>query len=88
MADDQCAFGKWLKRTDLPGEIRSSSDYAHICSLHSRFHQCAGTITELACAGKLSEAREEMGNRGCFNQISSELVSALNKWKLSARQTG
>ena len=79
-ANDQCAFGRWLKN-DFPHAAKQGADYRRIDELHRKFHQCAGSIAELACAGKPDQARAELGSNGCYHRASTELVGALAAWK-------
>jgi ElaB/YqjD/DUF883 family membrane-anchored ribosome-binding protein len=79
-ASDECAFGRWLKQ-EFPPTEKQTADFQRIDALHRKFHQCAGTIAELACAGKPDEARAELGSEGCYHRASTELVTALTAWK-------
>lgn len=77
--DNQCAFGKWFY--SLPAAEQNSSSGKEIKDLHAKFHQYAGNILHLALIGKKDEARKEIGFGSEYSKCSSQLVSALTKWK-------
>ncbi len=79
-ADNQCAFGKWLYETIEP-ELKKSTHYEKIVTLHAQFHQQAATILSLAFKGKKSKASSLISDDSEFIQCSELLITSLNEWK-------
>jgi len=83
-ADDQCQFGKWLNGGSLSIEERQSPSYRSVKQLHSRFHEEAAKVAQLATAGEAEAARQAMSPSSDYAQTSASLVSALKRWSEGA----
>ncbi len=77
--DDLCEFGKWLYGSSIPEEMKQTKPYEVIKRLHADFHRTAGVVLQYAVNDETSVAEEIMA--GSFNEKSSILMTALNKWK-------
>ena len=78
---DGCAFGKWLHGPTIAPATRGSAHYARVTELHSRFHERAARVVELAASGATEEAVEEITGAGEFSKAHRELAAAMNDWK-------
>jgi len=78
--DNQCAFGKWLYETIEP-ELKKSTYYEIIVTLHAQFHQQAASILSLAFQGKKSQASSLISDDSDFILCSEQLIMSLNQWK-------
>ena len=83
--DNLCEFGKWLYGPTISDLTKQGKPYEVIKRLHAEFHRCAGSVLELALAGKKAEARELL--EGEYNQRSQILVKALTKWRGELQQS-
>lgn len=81
--DNQCNFGKWLYGATLSATDKSSAHYKSVKDLHAQFHRTAGQVTELALAGKKSEAENLISMSGEFSIVSAKLTEAMLAWKKS-----
>jgi hypothetical protein len=68
-----CDLGKWLDSA----EGKSVPDYSNLCELHSKFHQEAANVLNLALAGHKGEAEAEIEFGGKFSSVSAMLVNKL-----------
>jgi len=77
--DDQCDFGRWLYGSNLDESTRAGKPYQVVRRLHAEFHDCAGRVLALAVSGRSAEASALFD--GEYDERSSTLVRALNKWR-------
>jgi Chemoreceptor zinc-binding domain len=77
-ADDQCAFGKWLKNLD--GEGSKSAHYRSCRDLHTQFHAKAADVLALALAGKKDDANRAIAPGSEFNNVSIKLTREMMDW--------
>jgi hypothetical protein len=77
--DNLCEFGKWLYGE--AGALSANAHYSQIKELHAQFHRAAGTVAELAVAGKKAEAQAAMS--GEYSSASEKLIKELNDWDAS-----
>ena len=73
-ANDRCAFGKWLATQPRDQRVEE------IAQLHTRFHEEAGGVLELALRGRRDEALARLDVGTTFADISSELTQKLVDW--------
>lgn len=73
-ANDRCAFGKWL--ATVPRDDR----VAEVHRLHTRFHELAGEVLDLALRGQRHEAMERLSISSEFAEVSSQLTERLIQW--------
>ena len=78
---DRCTFGLWMLSGDVTDADRASTYYATVDRLHARFHEAAAHVAELAIAGQRDEAKRLMERGGDFAERSTELVTAMLRWK-------
>lgn len=74
---NQCALGNWLNATQIPDEIRESSEFNKVVGLHRNFHRVAALVLSFAREGKDKQFRDALEPHGIFGQASSVLVDAL-----------
>jgi hypothetical protein len=77
--DDRCPLGQWLKSLD--DATRAGAHFKRVHKVHADFHHAAAAILELALAGKKTEAETALGPDGDFEELSRELVEALEAWR-------
>lgn len=82
-ATDRCAFGQWMHGPHISTKQKVSSHWFTVARLHTRFHEAAAEVAELALAGRREEAKALMERHGAFGVASSELVGAMLRWKQS-----
>lgn len=80
-----CPFGKWLHGPTIAPATRGSAHYARVRELHTRFHQHASRVVELAATGATDEAVEEITGAGEFSKAHRELAAAMNDWKTALK---
>ena len=78
-ADCECEFGKWL--SCLPAVDAADPEVKQAKILHTRFHQEAGKVLELALNGKKDEAQKSMAPGGSYAQASAQLTSHMMGWR-------
>ena len=78
--NDLCPLGLWLDSLDEA--TRSGPHWQRIHSVHSDFHAAAASILELAIAEKKDEAERALEPGGDFENLSRELVAALDAWRI------
>jgi methyl-accepting chemotaxis protein len=83
-ADDQCAFGKWLRSEETSTPERQSEQYPTAKRLHTQFHEEAARIAQLAISGQKEAAEQAMGQSGEFARLSAALTGVLNRWNAAA----
>lgn len=81
--DNACAFGTWLYN-DASAEVKASPHYATCRSLHAAFHKEAGSVLELALAGKKTEAEAKLAMDSDFAHASAALTRAMSLWAKEA----
>ena len=79
--DNACAFGQWLYGPSIPAAVRASLDYQSVRKLHADFHKCASKVIE--CVGHGDKSKANALLEGEYHKVSSELSSAMMKWKAS-----
>lgn len=84
-AADQCALANWLKATQIPREIRESSEFNNVVELHRNFHRVAALVLSFAREGKHKQFRDALEPDGIFGQASSVLVDALEELRKTHR---
>lgn len=84
---NECNFGKWVHGNTLSPEEKNSQHYKTVVDLHTKFHEIAAKIAQLATTGKKDEAAKLLEIGGEFLQISSKLTAALTSWKGSHSAT-
>lgn len=77
--DNVCAFGQWLYGSAIPPAAKASMDYSTVRRLHADFHKCAAKVIE--CVGTGDKAKAGAMLDGEYHKVSSELTTALMKWK-------
>src|SRR5580765_1349455 len=82
--DSQCAFGKFLYSNADPA-IRNSAHWRTCMDLHSKFHQSAARVLQLAVSGKKEAAKKEMDPQSEFSKLSRTLTAEMMKWQGTAR---
>lgn len=80
--DNNCSFGKWLHQR-IDAQHKASPFYAEVVDLHARFHREAGTILELALAGRAEEAARLIGIGSPFSSLSGQLTRRMQAWRES-----
>lgn len=83
-ADDQCAFGEWLKSLAGTPEAQNSPHYSKCKELHAQFHKVAAKVVRLALAGNVKEAEQMMANGGQNSITSAALTRAMMDWEQHA----
>lgn len=78
-ADCECEFGKWL--ISLPAADAVDPEVKQAKTLHTRFHQEAGKVLDLALNGKKDEAHKSMSMGGPYAQASANLTSHMMGWR-------
>ena len=78
--DSQCAFGKFLYSNADPA-IRNSPHWRTCLDLHSKFHQAAARVLQLALTGNQEAAKKEMDPQSEFFRLSRTLTAAMLKWR-------
>jgi len=81
--DSECAFGKFLYSNTDPA-IKSSAHWRTCLDLHSRFHQSAARVLQLAVSGNKEAAKKEMDPQSEFFKLSRTLTAAMLKWRETA----
>lgn len=76
--DNQCPFGKWIHGELLTTEEKNSVEWETVVAFHKRFHIIAGDIKQLIDENNMNLARMLM--RTTFEQLSKELIHALEHW--------
>ena len=84
--DNLCQFGKWLY--GLSPTDRTSAHWTTVKDLHAKFHATAGAVLELALQGKRQEAEKAFGLNSPFANASSDLTSAMMRWKADVEKSG
>jgi len=79
-AEDQCAFGQWLK-TLTTVAAAEEPHLAAVKQLHRDFHKVAGQAAALATTGKRREAESILDDGGTFANASAKLTDAIMAWK-------
>jgi hypothetical protein len=82
--DSQCAFGKFLYSSTDPA-IKNSAHWRTCLDLHSRFHQSAARVLQLAVTGNKEAAQKEMDPQSDFFKLSRTLTAEMLKWRETAR---
>jgi methyl-accepting chemotaxis protein len=77
--DNLCDFGKWLHA--LPAADKAGMNWKTVQELHARFHLEASRVLGLALSGQKQDAEKALANSSEFANISSNLTSAMMKWK-------
>lgn len=77
--DNLCEFGKWIY--SLSPSDQQSPHWKTVKELHAKFHIAAAHVLELALKGKKKEAETAFTSGSDFARVSSELTSAMMKWK-------
>jgi hypothetical protein len=77
--DNACEFGKWFY--GLPPAERETQHGRDVRALHAEFHHLAGSVLELALAGRREEAERLLEAGGEFAQVTAKLTFALIGWK-------
>jgi hypothetical protein len=80
-ADDRCEFGRWL--SVRPVAEKTSEHFRTVSELHTRFHEEAAHVLELALAKRTDEALAAMVIGSPFASVSARLTSAMVAWKLA-----
>ena len=80
--DSQCAFGKFLYSSTDPA-IRNSAHWRTCLDLHSRFHQSAARVLQLALNGNKDAAQQAMDPQSDFFKLSRSLTAEMLKWQAS-----
>ena len=80
-ADDRCEFSRWLR--ERPDGDKASEHFRTVCELHTRFHEEAAHVLELASAKKVEAANAAMAIGSPFASVSAKLTSAMVAWKLT-----
>jgi hypothetical protein len=80
--DDQCEFGKWLKR--MSGAARADAHFAKAEALHAQFHKEAARVIVLAQAGKREEALKAIGHGSNYESLTTNLTLTLMDWSKAA----
>ena len=78
-SDADCEFGQWLR--SLPLAERVSENWRIVRDLHAEFHEAAAAVLDMALTGRTEEANDELGRKGRFSQISTELTLAMSTWR-------
>ena len=74
-ADDQCAFGQWLRGSGKVYQDRP--EYGEVLEKHAQFHRAAAQAVRLAGTLPPGKAMELVGLRSAFTHASTECVTAL-----------
>ena len=70
--DDQCVLGKWIR--GYGGQLFGSDErFQELHKNHVHFHLCAGTVLELAQAGKTTEAQANLKS-GDYATVSRDVM--------------
>jgi len=77
--NNKCAFGHWLHHDILPQD--KGEQYNDIVHLHSRFHQEAGHILEVALQGEKAEAKALLDQGDGFRMLTDDLIKKLRRWE-------
>lgn len=80
-ATDRCVFGQWMHGPNVSETARGSAHWVTVDKMHERFHSAAAKVAELAVTGRAAEARGAMERTGEFGIASTELVTAMLRWK-------
>jgi hypothetical protein len=78
--DTECAFGKFLYANADPA-IKNSPQWRTCVDLHSKFHQCAARVLQLALTGNQAAAKKEMDGQSEFLKLSRALTAEMVKWR-------
>lgn len=70
-ANAPCALGAWLKSVKI--RYGNLPEYQRVIELHTRFHERAQEVIELAQSGQTFEAREALAEQGWFSFVCAEL---------------
>ena len=76
----ECAFGKFLYSNTDPA-VRNSAHWRTCLDLHSRFHQSAARVLQLAVNGNKEAAKKEMDPQSEFIKLSRTLTAEMLKWQ-------
>ena len=82
--DSECAFGKFLHSSTDPA-VKNSTHWRTCVDLHSRFHQSAARVLQLAVTGNKEAAQKEMDPQSDFFKLSRALTAEMMKWQGTAR---
>jgi methyl-accepting chemotaxis protein len=80
--DKNCSFGKWLHERIAP-DAKESLYYPRVVLLHSKFHQEAGSILEMALNGNKESANLRIGLSSEFSKLSANLTKEMQCWQES-----
>lgn len=74
-----CAFGTWLH--DLPADVQATDHWRGVHELHTRIHEQAAEVLELALAGRKAEAEAAIRFGSPFAVTSAKLTAAMTAWR-------
>lgn len=80
--DNRCEFGKWLYGPDFTAAEKETQNYRTAIELHTKFHQEAANVVDLATSGRKSEAEQAISMEGSYSKASSALTKELVQWRL------
>jgi PAS domain S-box-containing protein len=75
-ADNLCALGAWIER--IGPHFIENEHFQRLKNAHSKFHLCAGNIVKQIKAGDPIKAEIALGKGSEYNQVSHEILEALN----------
>ena len=75
--DNQCDFGRWLYRAEIPAAEKSGPHYEKVRCLHAEFHKKAAEVLKVAVTGKKEEAKNLMATNSPFAVVSGQLTFAM-----------
>ncbi|MGZ8402974.1 MAG: hypothetical protein ACXWVR_06800 [Rhodoplanes sp.] len=70
---DSCALAGWFRASEP--QLSHLPDYWRCLALHTRWHDCAARVVDLASQGRRLEAELAMAPGGQLRCLSAELVS-------------